>query len=102
MSHVVRGDDMFPLDTLRALETFAVGIVAWLKIATTEIDRFFVFVFAPAVECLLQVPIVNFVELATGIAVVEVPFFGLIDFGVCQGAKQNHQGCGEGNLMKRI
>ena len=42
-----------------ALETLALGIVAWLKVATRKVDALFVVVFAAAVESLLQFAVVH-------------------------------------------
>ena len=57
--HVVCGHHVLPLDFFGALETLALGIVAWLKVATRKVDALLVVVFAAAVESLLQFAVVH-------------------------------------------
>ena len=59
MSHVVRGDHVFPLDAFCPLGAFAVGVFARLEVATAKVDILLVVVFAAAVESLLQFAVVH-------------------------------------------
>ena len=72
MSHVVRGDHVFPLDAFCPLGAFAVGVFARLEIATAKVDVLLVVVFAAAVESLLQFAVVYAAQLLARVAVVVV------------------------------
>ena len=81
MPHVVGSHDVLPLNALGALVAFALGIVSRLEIAAAEVYMLFVHVLAPAIECLLQVAVVNSFHLLARVAVVVVLRGGLgVDF----------------------
>ena len=72
LSHVVGGDDVFPLDALGAFKAFAVGILARLVVAGAKVYMLFVEVAASAVDGFLEFAVVDALHLLARIAVVVV------------------------------
>ena len=88
LAHVMGGDDVFPFDALCSLEALAFFVFARLVVAGAEIDGLFVNVPAVAIECSLEIAVIDASHLLARIAVVVV-------LGSCFGIHLRERECSE-------